>query len=76
MVFGALSRPLGSYKCCLWLESIWICCCFLHNPGASEWAQKTLKDHAKDPREYVYTREELEKAKTHDKLWNAAQVIH
>ncbi|XP_067109490.1 CPD photolyase [Osmerus mordax] len=41
--------------------------------GASEWAQKTLKDHAKDPREYVYTREQLEKAETHDKLWNAAQ---
>lgn len=41
--------------------------------GASDWAQKTLRDHAKDPREYVYTREELEKAKTHDKLWNAAQ---
>ncbi|XP_071379392.1 CPD photolyase [Centroberyx affinis] len=41
--------------------------------GAYEWAQKTLKDHAKDPRPYVYTREQLEKAKTHDKLWNAAQ---
>ncbi|XP_036410274.1 CPD photolyase [Megalops cyprinoides] len=41
--------------------------------GASDWAQKTLKDHAKDPRQYVYSREQLEKAKTHDKLWNAAQ---
>lgn len=41
--------------------------------GAYEWAQKTLKDHAKDKRPYVYTREQLEKAKTHDKLWNAAQ---
>ncbi|XP_075876939.1 CPD photolyase isoform X2 [Nelusetta ayraudi] len=41
--------------------------------GAYEWAQKTLKDHAKDKREYIYTREQLEKAKTHDKLWNAAQ---
>lgn len=42
--------------------------------GAYEWAQKTLKDHAKDKRPYVYTREQLEKAKTHDKLWNGAQV--
>lgn len=42
--------------------------------GAYEWAQKTLKDHAKDKRPYIYTREQLEKAKTHDKLWNAAQV--
>ncbi|XP_073346976.1 CPD photolyase [Pagrus major] len=41
--------------------------------GAYEWAQKTLKDHAKDKRPYIYTREQLEKAKTHDKLWNAAQ---
>ncbi|XP_039999757.1 CPD photolyase isoform X2 [Xiphias gladius] len=41
--------------------------------GAYEWAQKTLKDHAKDKRPYLYTRQQLEKAKTHDKLWNAAQ---
>jgi len=41
--------------------------------GAYEWAQKTLKDHAKDKREWVYTREQLEKCQTHDKLWNAAQ---
>ncbi|XP_056149481.1 CPD photolyase [Lampris incognitus] len=41
--------------------------------GANEWAQKTLKDHAKDPRPYIYTCEQLEKSKTHDKLWNAAQ---
>ncbi|XP_068196823.1 CPD photolyase isoform X2 [Antennarius striatus] len=41
--------------------------------GAYEWAQKTLQDHAKDARPYVYTREQLEEAKTHDRLWNAAQ---
>ncbi|XP_067461423.1 CPD photolyase [Thunnus thynnus] len=41
--------------------------------GAYEWAQKTLKDHAKDKRPYLYTQEQLEKAKTHDKLWNGAQ---
>jgi len=41
--------------------------------GASEWAQKTLRDHSKDSRQYVYSREQLEKAKTHDRLWNAAQ---
>lgn len=43
-------------------------------PGAYEWAQKTLKDHAKDKRPYIYTLEQLEKATTHDSLWNAAQV--
>ncbi|XP_077580670.1 CPD photolyase [Stigmatopora nigra] len=41
--------------------------------GASEWAQKTLRDHAGDERPYLYSREQLEEARTHDKLWNAAQ---
>ncbi|GIW92276.1 MAG: deoxyribodipyrimidine photo-lyase [Pirellulaceae bacterium] len=37
------------------------------------WALKTLEEHAGDPRPYVYSLEELEKAQTHDPLWNAAQ---
>ena len=41
--------------------------------GASAWAQKTLDDHKDDEREYTYTRDEFETAKTHDELWNAAQ---
>ncbi|CAM6097302.1 unnamed protein product [Calypogeia fissa] len=42
--------------------------------GAWDWAQKTLRDHASDKREFLYTREKLEKGRTHDKLWNAAQL--
>ena len=38
-----------------------------------EWALRTLAEHADDPREYVYTLEEFESARTHDRLWNAAQ---
>ncbi|MFV0423062.1 deoxyribodipyrimidine photo-lyase [Oleidesulfovibrio sp.] len=38
-----------------------------------DWAQKTLDRHRNDTREYLYTEEELEAAKTHDPLWNAAQ---
>ncbi len=38
-----------------------------------DWAQKTLEKHARDEREYVYSRKEFESAKTHDPLWNAAQ---
>jgi deoxyribodipyrimidine photo-lyase len=38
-----------------------------------EWAQKTLAEHADDPRDYVYTMDEFERAETHDPLWNAAQ---
>lgn len=36
------------------------------------WAQKTLAEHKKDRREYLYTRRQLENAKTHDGYWNAA----
>lgn len=39
-----------------------------------EWAKETLKKHTKDEREFVYSLEEFETAKTHDELWNAAQI--
>ncbi|XP_048460753.1 CPD photolyase isoform X2 [Rhincodon typus] len=42
--------------------------------GASDWAQKTLQMHSKDKRPYVYTLKELEDGRTHDSLWNAAQL--
>lgn len=38
------------------------------------WAQGTLKKHAKDEREHVYSVEEFENGQTHDGLWNAAQT--
>lgn len=39
-----------------------------------EWAQATLAEHAGDPRPWVYSREQLAAAQTHDPLWNAAQT--
>ena len=36
------------------------------------WARQTLAEHTGDPREYVYTRRQLEDARTHDDYWNAA----
>eukprot|EP00850_Spirogloea_muscicola_P013166 SM000088S23707 [mRNA] locus=s88:196256:200401:+ [translate_table: standard] len=42
--------------------------------GAWEWAQASLAKHAQDKREFLYTRDELEQAKTYDDLWNAAQL--
>lgn len=50
-----------------------------HNPsydryeGLPDWARKTLAHHARDRRPYVYTREQLDAAETHDAYWNAAQ---
>ena len=37
------------------------------------WAQKTMRVHADDERQFLYTLEELEEGRTHDELWNAAQ---
>ncbi len=52
--------------------------CFYNNDydnfeGFPDWAKKTLNDHRKDPREYIYSLEDFEGANTHDQLWNAAQ---
>jgi len=40
---------------------------------AEPWAHKTLAAHAKDKRPVLYTRTQLERAETHNELWNAAQ---
>ena len=37
------------------------------------WCLDTLRKHAGDSREYIYSIRELERAKTHDSYWNAAQ---
>ena len=39
-----------------------------------EWAKASLNKHLADKRPYLYTRDEFEHAKTHDPLWNAAQM--
>ena len=41
---------------------------------AAGWAQETLQVHTEDEREYLYSLDELETSKTHDDLWNAAQI--
>lgn len=41
--------------------------------GLPDWARKTLAKHADDPRPFVYSRDELAAAETHDPIWNAAQ---
>ncbi|MBI0583033.1 MAG: deoxyribodipyrimidine photo-lyase [Methanomassiliicoccus sp.] len=39
-----------------------------------KWARDSMDKHRSDPREHLYTAEELEGARTHDPLWNAAQT--
>jgi deoxyribodipyrimidine photo-lyase len=38
------------------------------------WAHRTLAKHAKDNRPVLYSESQLERAETHDLLWNAAQL--
>ena len=39
-----------------------------------EWAVTTLEGHIYDERDYLYNLDEFEKGRTHDPLWNAAQM--
>ena len=41
--------------------------------GFPDWAKKTLIEHKKDKRDYIYSKDELEQANTHDEVWNASQ---
>jgi deoxyribodipyrimidine photo-lyase len=42
--------------------------------GFPNWALESHKIHVKDTREYIYSKNEFELAKSHDPLWNAAQL--
>ncbi|MDD2549613.1 MAG: deoxyribodipyrimidine photo-lyase [Bacteroidales bacterium] len=42
--------------------------------GFHRWAQDTHSTHRLDEREYTYPLSEFEQARTHDNLWNAAQL--
>ncbi len=41
--------------------------------GLPAWSLKTLREHTLDPREHIYSLQELEEARTGDRYWNAAQ---
>ena len=41
---------------------------------AESWAKATIREHARDEREHLYTLRQLEGAKTYDDLWNAGQL--
>ncbi|MBN2090899.1 deoxyribodipyrimidine photo-lyase [candidate division KSB1 bacterium] len=45
-----------------------------HYECLPDWARATLAEHQFDPRQYNYSLEEFEQAKTHDPYWNAAQM--
>ncbi|WP_240910260.1 deoxyribodipyrimidine photo-lyase [Desulfopila sp. IMCC35008] len=41
--------------------------------GFSNWAQKTLREHWHDTREFIYTLAQFEAGETHEELWNSCQ---
>ncbi len=53
---------------CLYAEN------FKDFSGIPSWTKISLENHKFDLRAYLYSLEEFENAKTHDKLWNATQV--
>ena len=38
-----------------------------------DWVQRSMQAHANDPRDVVYSLDQLERAETHDEIWNAGQ---
>jgi deoxyribodipyrimidine photo-lyase len=42
--------------------------------GFPDWVRKTLDKHRDDPKEYIYGFSALEEGKSHDGIWNAAQM--
>ena len=42
--------------------------------GFHDWAKKTHREHARDERENIYSIGQFEQGRTHDPLWNAAQM--
>jgi deoxyribodipyrimidine photo-lyase len=60
-------RELG-FNMCAWQDD------YDRYESLPEWARRTLAEHAADARPYLYGLPELEAARTHDRLWNAAQT--
>jgi len=42
--------------------------------GLQNWAKNTLNEERNSPREFIYDVDKFENAKTHDELWNTAQL--
>ena len=60
-------RELGFNMC-------WQCDDYDRYETLPAWAIETLNTHNMDKREYIYSLEEFGDGKTHDRLWNAAQI--
>ncbi|HOU20993.1 MAG TPA: deoxyribodipyrimidine photolyase, partial [Kiritimatiellia bacterium] len=58
----------------LGLNACWFNRAYDRYAALPAWARKTLDEHRKDKREFIYARSEWEAGATHDPCWNAAQA--
>lgn len=74
-----MSEPAEAFldQLVTWREVGFNCCAYRSDYDQYEslppWAKATLAKHAEDHRTYVYTLDDFASARTHDRLWNAAQ---
>jgi len=61
----------------VWREIGFNTCAHIDNHDSFDslptWAKESLLLHCDDPKDYVYSLNQLEKSQTHDEVWNAAQ---
>ena len=55
------------------MNAIWFDLGYDRYESLHPWARKTLDEHRRDKRDFLYTRDQWEAAATHDPCWNAAQ---
>ena len=75
-----MSQPAEAFldELVTWRELGYVFC--FHRPdyerfeSLPDWARATLAAHASDPRPHVYSLDDLLHARTHDRIWNAAQT--
>ena len=75
-----MSQPAEAFldELVTWRELGYVFC--FHRPdyerfeSLPDWARATLAEHASDPRPHVYSLDDLLHARTHDRIWNAAQT--
>jgi deoxyribodipyrimidine photo-lyase len=60
-------RELGYNMCALRPDD------YAQYASLPDWARRTLDEHRRDRRSPTYTPDDLESARTHDEVWNAAQ---
>ncbi len=77
--FWGVTEPAEAFldQLCTWREIGFNMCWqepnFDRFESLPDWAEKSMREHEKDPREHLYSLEQLDASETRDPIWNAAQ---